>query len=144
MTVKISTASRNAEADAIAALVDGGAGAGVLRIYTGAQPSGPDTAASGTLLAEITLNDPAFAGASSGAIVLDVTPAISDSSANNSGTAGWCRFLSSTEAAGTGLGVIDASVGSSGSGADLILSSTSVTSGGTVSITSFTFTAPAS
>lgn len=144
MTIKISTAARSALADAVAALIDGGSGAGVLRIYTGAQPAGPDSAATGTLLAECTLNDPSFGAASSGTITLDVSPAVSDSSANNSGTAGWFRLLTSTEAAGTGLGVVDGSVGAAASGADLILSTTTITSGGTVTINSGTLTMPAS
>ena len=109
MAVRISTAARNAACDAVVDLIDGGAGAGVLRIYSGAQPATPATSPSGTLLAEFTLSDPAFGAASSGAATLDVTPALTDTGIAD-GTAGWCRFLDSTEAAGTGLGIIDGSV----------------------------------
>lgn len=142
--IKINTAARNAACDAIVDLIDGGSGAGVLRIYTGAQPASPATAPSGTLLAEVTLNDPAFGSAVAGVATLSVSPALSDASANNSGTAGWCRFLDSTEAAGTGLGVIDGAVTATSGGGMLELSSTTVTSGNPVNITSGTITVPAS
>lgn len=143
-TIKINTAARNAACDAIVDLVDGGSGAGVLRIYTGSQPATPATSASGTLLAEVTLNDPAFGSAVAGVATLSVSPALSDASANNSGTAGWCRFLDSTEAAATGLGVIDGAVTATSGGGMLELSSTTVTSGNPVNITSGTITVPAS
>ena len=65
MALRISTAARNAGLNAITALVDGGSGAGVLRIYSGTQPAGPGSSPTGTLLLAITLSDPAFAAASS-------------------------------------------------------------------------------
>src|SRR5688500_20331933 len=98
MAVRINTAARNAAADAVAARVEGGTGAGVIRIYTGTQPASPATAPSGTLLAEFTLSDPAFAAASAGSAALDVTPALVDQGLA-AGTAGWFRILDSTEAA---------------------------------------------
>lgn len=137
MTVRISTAARNSMADAVAALVDGGSGAGKLRIYTGSQPAGPGTSPSGTLLLEVTLNDPAFAAAASGQADLDVSPALSGTGVA-AGTAGWGRLLTSTEAAGTGLGVVDFAV------ADITMSTTTISIGLDVSITSLSLTAPAS
>lgn len=142
--IKISTAARNAACDAIVDLIDGGSGAGVLRIYTGAQPATPGTAPTGTLLAEVTLNDPAFGSAAAGVAALTVSPAISDASANATGTAGWCRFLDSTEAAGSGLGVVDGAVTASAGGGFLELATTTVTAAGPVSITSGSITVPAS
>jgi hypothetical protein len=44
MAIKISTAARNAMADALVDLLDAGAGAGKIRIYDGTQPAGPGTA----------------------------------------------------------------------------------------------------
>lgn len=143
MGLRISTAARSAACAAIVALVDGGSGAGVLRIYSGSQPAGPGTSPSGTLLAEFTLSDPAFTQAN-GVATLDVTPAVQDTSANNTGTAGYFRLLDSTEAAGTGLGVIDGTVTATGAGGDLTLSTTSIVSGSPVEITSGTITMPAS
>lgn len=143
MTVKINTAARNAAANAIAALVDGGSGAGKLRVYTGSAPAGPGTSPSGTLLLEFTLSDPAFGAASAGTVTLDITPAVTTTGITT-GTAGYCRFVDSTEAAGTGLGVVDGSVTATGGGGDLTLTTTSITTGLTVDITSFTLTMPAS
>ena len=142
MTIEINTAARNAACDAVVDLVDGGAGAGVLRIYSGSRPASPATAPSGTLLAEFTLSDPAFGAAASGVATLDVTPALTDT-ALATASAGWCRFLDSTEAAGTGLGVIDGDVTASGGGGDLILNTVSVVSGSDVEVLSFTITMPA-
>lgn len=142
MTIEINTAARNAACDAVVDLIDGGSGAGVLRIYSGTRPASPATSPSGTLLAEFTLSDPAFGAASSGAAALDVTPALTDT-ALATATAGWCRFLDSTEAAGTGLGVVDGDVTASGGGGDLILNTTAVVSGATVEVLSFTLTMPA-
>ncbi len=143
MAVRPSTAARNAAVNAITALVDGGSGAGVLRVYSGSAPAGPGSSATGTLLLSYTLSDPAFAAASSGSAALDVTPAVTTTGAA-AGTAGWFRLLDSTEAAGTGLGVVDGSVTATGGGGDLTLSTTTVSVGLTVEITSLSITLPAS
>lgn len=143
MTIRPSTAARNAAVNAITALVDGGSGAGVLRIYSGSQPAGPGTSPSGTLLLEIDLSDPAFASASSGSASIDTTPALSTTGLA-AGTAGYFRLCDSTEAAGTGLGVVDGSVTATGGGGDLTLSTTTVSVGLDVEITSLSITLPAS
>lgn len=143
MAVRISTAARNALANAVTTLVDAGSAAGKLRVYTGSQPAGPGTTATGTLLLEITLNDPSFGSASSGVITAAQSPALS-ATASGTGTAGWFRILDSTEAGSTGLGVVDGSVTATGGGGDLTLSTTSLSSGLSVSITSLTVTMPAS
>lgn len=143
MALSISVAARNAACDAIVDLIDGGSGAGVIRVYTGTKPATPATSPSGTLLAEFTCSDPAFGAASTGVATLDITPALTDTGITD-GTAGYCRFLDSTEAAGTGLGVIDGTVTATGGGGDLTLNSTTVSTGVAVEITSGTITMPAS
>jgi hypothetical protein len=143
VAVRLNTAARNAGVDAITALVNGGSGAGVLRIYSGTQPAGPGTSPSGTLLLAITLSDPAFASASSGSAAIDVTPALATTGLA-AGTAGYFRLVDSTEAAGTGLGVVDGSVTATGGGGDLTLSTTTVSIGLDVTITSLSITLPAS
>jgi hypothetical protein len=110
--------------------IDGGAGAGLLRIYDGSRPATCGTAT--TLLAELTFTDPC-AGAASGG-VLTMSAITADASANATGTASWFRCVDST-----GTCVIDGNVGTSGS--DLNLNSTSINSGVQVSVTSFTITA---
>lgn len=139
---KLSNAAAIAACDAIVDLVDGGAGAGHLKIYSAGSgvPAGVDVAISDqVLLADITLNDPAFGAAADanpgGRATLDVDPAISDSSANDTGTAAFFRYCDST-----GTAVIQGTCGTSD--ADLILNTTSLVSGAAVSITSATFTVP--
>ncbi|AQZ67632.1 unnamed protein product [[Actinomadura] parvosata subsp. kistnae] len=142
MAVRISTAARNAAADAIAALANGGTGPGVIRVYTGSQPTGPGSAPTGTLLAEFVLSDPAFAAAVAGSVALDTTPSLTDAGLAD-GTAGWFRMLDSTEAAGAGLGIVDGSVTGSGGGGDLTMNTPVINTGVTVTITAGTATMPA-
>ena len=136
MTVKISNASRDAAVKATTDLIDGGAGAGKLRIYSGSQPAGPDTAIGAqVLLAEFTLSDPAFTTGATGVRDLDVTPALSTTGLA-AGTAAWARFVDSNNA-----GIVDCSVGTSG--ADLIVNTTTISVGLTVNVTAGTLTQPA-
>lgn len=133
---RIATATRNSLANAVATLVDAGAGAGTIKIYTGSNPATADTAVSGTLLATVTLGDPSFGSASSG-VITGADPASVNASAT--GTAGWFRMADST-----GATVLDGDVTATGGGGTMTLSSTSLTSGSPVDITSLTVTMPAS
>lgn len=131
MALKFSTTLRNGMVDAITTAAGGSA---LIRIYTATRPANPGTAITDqTLLAELTCNATFAPGASGG--VLTLNSITSDSSANDTGTAAWFRLLTSGATA-----VLDGDVGTSGS--DLNLNTTSIVSGGTVSITSFTITAP--
>lgn len=136
MPTRISTAARNAAADAIVDRVDAGPAAGRLKVYTGTQPAGPDSAATGTLLADFALADPAFGNASSGSAAL---AAVANVNASATGTAGWFRVTDST-----GTAVFDGSITATGGGGDLEMTSTSLTSGSPVQITGGSFTQPAS
>src|SRR6188508_3108300 len=122
MAIRYPTATRSALCDAWVDRFDAGSGAGKIRIYTGTQPATANDAVSGTLLVEITLNDPAFGAASSGAATIDSDPALTGT-ASASGTAGWWRGLDSDSAT-----VCDGSVTASGGGGDLTLATTSITS----------------
>lgn len=136
MAIRLPTASRNAAADAVVDRADAGTAAGKLRIYTGAQPASANDAASGTLLAEVTLIDPAFGNAAAGVATLADPVAVTGT---NTGTAGWFRVLDSDNNT-----VFDGSCTASGGGGDLILSNTSIASGQTVDILSGgTITMPA-
>lgn len=141
MSLSLSTAARNAMCDALVDLADAGSGAGRIRIYTGAKPATPGTSATGTLLAEFTLNDPAFSSAVVGVATLDIDPELTTTGIVT-GTAGWFRLLDSTEAAATGLGIIDGTVTETGAGGDLTLSSVSIVEDGDVEITAGTVTQP--
>lgn len=128
MTVRLSNDARNNGLDEITALIGT---SGLLRIYNGTQPAGPDTALSGnTLLAELPLSATAAPAASGG--VLTFNSITDEGSAPASGTQTWATLTTSA-----GVRVVDMSCGN-GSG-DLNLSGT-VTSGGTVSVTSLTIT----
>ena len=136
MAIRISTTARNAAADAVVDLIDAGAAAGQLRIYTGAQPATADTAASGSLLATVTLVDPAFGAAASGTATMADPPAVD---ATGAGVAGWFRVLDSN-----GNAVFDGSVTGSGGNGDLELSNTNIAVGQSIDITSGgTITMPA-
>lgn len=110
--------------------IDGGAGAGLWRIYDGTRPATCGTAT--TLLAELTMSDPSAGAASAGALTFSAIT--QDSSANATGTATWARLVDST-----GTCCMDMAVGTSGS--DLNLNTTGITSGDTVSISSAVLTA---
>jgi len=137
MTIRLSVAARNAAANAVADLADAGAGSGLLRIYTGSQPASADLAATGTLLAAFTLNDPAFGSAGSGTATLSVAPTLSTTGLA-AGDAGWFRLLDSTAAT-----VLDGSVTAAGGGGDLIISTITVSVGLTLQLTAGTLTMPA-
>jgi len=135
-TLRLATSARNAAAKGVTDLIDAGTGPGTLKIYSGAQPATPGTAASGTLLATVVLTDPAF-GAPSNGVVAGGDPAAVNAAAT--GTAGWCRIADSD-----GNAVLDGDVTVSGSGGFLQLSSVNLTSGAPVDITSLQLTMPAS
>lgn len=127
MALGFNTSLRNAMADAITTFTGGSA---LLRIYSGSRPATGGSAT--TLLAELTCNA-TFAPSASGG-VLTLNAITQDSSANATGTASWFRIVKSD---GT-THVMDGNVGTSGS--DLNLNTTSLVSGGPVSVTSCTIT----
>lgn len=132
MALKFTDAVRNARMD----VVNDTAGTNAyVRIYSGSPPATADTAASGTLLAEVRGNASAFGSVDSEG-VLTASAFTADASANATGTAGWFRLLASD---GT-TAVMDGTVTATGGGGDLTLDNTSITSGQEVTITSFVLT----
>jgi glutamate synthase domain-containing protein 3 len=124
----LSDATANAEANALAPLLN----AGFIELYTGAQPANANTALSGnTLLATMTFGNPAFGAAAAGVITANT---IASGTAVATGTATFARLYKSD---GTTV-VMDVTVGTSG--AAINLNTTSIVTGGLVSITSFTHT----
>jgi len=133
--MKISDLARNAAVNAVAALIDGGSGAGTLAIRTGVAPTNTTDADSGTLLATLTMSDPAFGAAASGtATAAAIT---SDTNIDATGTAAHFRLKNSDA-----VTIIQGTVGTSGS--DINFDSVSFIAGGTAAITSLTLTQPAS
>ena len=129
LNTQLSNAAVNAEADALAPLLN----SGLLRIYDGSQPATANTALGAqVLLAELTFNATAFPAASNG--VLTANAITADASANAAGTAAWFRAVKSD---GTTV-VMDGTVGTATS--NLILTTTTISLGLTVSCTSFVHT----
>ena len=113
--------------------------AAVINIYDNTVPADADASiGSSVLLAQLTMNATAFGAAADANPNATITAAAitDDSSANATGTATYFRVL--TQDAGTTI--CQGTVGTATS--DLILNTTSITSGSTVSITSFVITLP--
>jgi hypothetical protein len=128
--LKYSASLKNAQQDAITTKLGASA---VLNIYSGTQPTNPDTAIGAqVLLASLTCNATFAAAAASGVLTLN-------SIANGTGTAGagagtvatWYRLTTSGAVAH-----VDGTVGISG--ADLNINNTNIATGQTVSVTGFT------
>lgn len=105
-----------------------------LKMYTGAQPAAGG-AASGTLLVTMTLPADAMAAASGGTAAKIGTWA---GTAVATGTAAWFRVESAA-----GVRWYDGAVTATGAGGEIELTSTSITTGQTVSIATFSITQPA-
>lgn len=136
MTLTLATTARTAMCDALVDLLDAGTGAATIQIRSGSRPANPNTAATGTLLATITCEDPAFGAASSGAATIadpDAVTGVADD------TATWFRALDSDDNP-----VFDGSVTATGGGGDLTLATTTVSTGLSVDVTGGTITVPAS
>jgi len=129
MALQFSTTVRNAMLDAIETTISTGP---TLEIRTGSAPATCATAASGTVLATMTLPSDWMAAASSGSKALSGT--WSDTSADATGTAAHYRISQS------GTCHIQGTITATGGGGDLTLDSTSITAGQTVTITAFTIT----
>jgi len=137
---RLANVAANAAADNVTALCS----SGWLTIFAGTQPALADTASSSGgagnfILARLKFAGTAFGAASSGyALAGTITD---DSAAANTGTATWFRVYEydATTAIGAagGTAVFDGSVGTAS--ANLILNSVAISSGATVSCSSFTF-----
>lgn len=132
MALQYSVAVRNAQLDALETAVGASA---VLKIRTGAQPATCATADSGTVLATLSLPSDWMAAASSGSKALSGT--WQDASADADGTAAHFRLYASDGTTCHAQGTVTAT----GGGGDMTLDNTSIASGQSVTITSFTITA---
>lgn len=135
---KISTAVRNAGCDAMVDLIDAGTGAGTIKIRTGSPPTNVGDASSGTLLGTLTFSATAFGAASTG--VATASAITSDSSADASGDAGHFRIYAG--AAGDTSALAQGTAGNSGDTPDMTFDNKSIVAGGTIAISSMTWTVP--
>lgn len=132
MALQYSTTVRNAQLDAFETAIGTSA---IMRIRTGTVPANCATADSGTVLATINLPSDWMAAASGGSKAKSGT--WEDTSADNTGTAGHFRIYASDGTTVHAQGTVTAT----GGGGDLTLDNTSIASGQTVTITSFTISA---
>lgn len=126
--INLSDTTANAMANAFAPLCN----TGTINFYSGTQPVNANTGLSGnTLLVTLTFGSTAFGSASAGVITAN---AITSGTAVATNTATFARILES----GGSTVVCDATVGTSGAGINL--NTTSIVSGGLVSLSSMTVT----
>lgn len=133
---KISTAARNAACDGIVDLCEGGTPPATIGVRTGAPPTNPGDADSGTLLATLTCSNPAFGAAAAG--VATANAITDDSSADASGDAGHFRVYQG----GGSTVIMQGTAGEAADSPDMTFDNKSIVAGGTVSISSFTVTVP--
>jgi hypothetical protein len=132
MALQYGVSVRNAQLDALETTVGT---APLFRIYSGSMPADCATAASGTLLVEMTLPSDWMAAASSGSKAKSGT--WQDTSANATGTAGYYRIYDST---GTTCHV-QGTVTATGGGGDVTLDNVSIASAQSVTISTYSLTA---
>jgi hypothetical protein len=143
MAVRISTGLRNhiLGTDDVAAAFAGG----ILKIFSGAQPTAADDAEQGTLIAEMDpLPSPAFAAPAAGSMAK--TGTWEDAAANAAGDMGWGRIMEQGDAGGSSATQkrIDFSVTVTAGGGNVTFPSVTVGAGDPVSISTLTVTMPAS
>ena len=109
--------------------LDAGSGPGTAKIYSGTMPATPETAATGTLLAELVLAKPCGVVADKKLTFSAITQ---DLEANDTGYAGYVRLSDSD-----GNAIIDGDVTSTGGTGVLKLNVTLITAMGPVFINSF-------
>lgn len=129
----LATTLRTARAQLIADAIDGGAGAGLLRLYTDPQPATGAAVGAATLLGTLTHSNPAAASVSAGVITFDTIT--DDSSADASGECTWARSVDST-----GAFVADWTVGDIGSGADIEMNNRDIVATAPIEAVSWTIT----
>lgn len=111
---------------------------GRIAVYSGAQPATADTAASGTLLGTLALSSDSFAAAASGAMAVNAVT--SDSSADASATAGYCRWYRTGDTApglagnGTTDRRMDLLIGT-----DIAIDNPSVVLGGVIALSAWSY-----
>lgn len=104
----------------------------VMRMFSGAKPANCAAASTGTLLAEMSLPADWMAAAASGSVSKSGT--WEDPAANADGTLGYFRIF---DTAGTTCH-IQGTITLTGGGGDMIVDNTSVLTGQTISVTTFT------
>lgn len=130
-TVTVQTARAQAIVTAVGA-------SGRIRFYTGPKPADASVTATGTLLATLacsTTFGTVTPGVSGGAAAYLTANAITTANGVATGTPGYARVETSA-----GVGVVDLDCGASGSGASVIVTPNTITSGAPVAVSSLVIT----
>lgn len=127
MALGFATTLRSNRATQILNAIDAGATGGLLLLYTGARPATGAAITTQTLLGTLTFSTTSGT-VTDGVLTFDAITA--DASADATGTATWFRI---TDSAGTF--VMDGTVTATGGGGDLTLNTTSIVTGGPISVT---------
>jgi hypothetical protein len=128
--IKIDTTLRNAMLDAITSAIGA---SGLLKLYSGTQPTGTGTALGAqVLLATLPLSATSAPAAASGVLTFN---AITTANAVATGTAAWGSLQTSA-----GVRKYEFTIGTSG--ADITINTTSIVNAGPVACTALTITAP--
>lgn len=131
--IKFSTVTKEAILTQVKNAIDGGSGAGTIKLYTGTIPATPETAISSqVLLGTLTFSDPCGVVGTPTAGALTFSAITQDSSADATGTATWARIADSS-----GTTVVDINVTVTGGGGALQLNTTSIVAGGPIIISAF-------
>jgi hypothetical protein len=123
MATRIAGPTRNAQADSAVS------GMTTLQLYSGTQPTSADDAATGTLLATITLPGTPFGAASGGTVSKSGTWS---GTISTGGTFGWARLSNGSTKR------IDMNT------TEMVFDSNTFVQGGTVTVSTFTYSVPAS
>lgn len=124
-----SLAVRNALLNVIKTAIDAGAGPGLVDLYSGAKPAGPDSVITSQVkLGTMTCSDPCGSVANG---ELTFAAFTQDSSADATGTATWARIKDST-----GLAALDIDVGTIGGTAAMQMNTVNIVQTGPISISS--------
>lgn len=127
MAISIAVARKNTILATYGALFN----SGTLKIFAGAVPANADASQVGqTLLGTMTFGSTAFASPVSGSMTANAIT--QDSAADATGTAAYYRAYDSG-----GTVIEQGTVGTQGSGAELIINTTSIVIGGPIVVTSF-------
>jgi len=126
MGITNTTNARNAAADAVVDLIDAGAGAGTIEYQT----------AGSAEVATLTFSDPAFGAAAAG---VATASAVTDDTDATGGTVTKAVIKDSD-----GTEVFTVTVSNTGGGGDIQVDNVIIGAGVTVSLSSLTYTAPAS
>lgn len=128
--IRLLTAVKNSCLTPVKDAIDAGAGAGTVKVYTGAIPATPaDAIGAQVLLGTLTFSDPCGTIATGALTMSAITQ---DSSADATGTASWARIADST-----GTTVMDIDITTTGGGGTMQLNTTNIVIGGPILISSF-------